>query len=1134
MISLMKRTTWLTRGILLRTLLTISLLIPTLPSAAVDDFETLKTSFQNLPDDTRPGCYWYWINDNISTAGITKDLEAMAEVGIGRAYIGHIYDRRSETDTPPGNVKFMSDHWWEAVQWAVKEADRFGIEIGFFNSPGWSQSGASWIKPHQSMRYLGHSEVYVTGGTRIDTILPVPEITTFPHYGGSNSIRTGPNFSVADFQDVRVVAFRQPDNLMRGKIRPLAIRSDIAGYEALFDDSELTSVTFAANTTASLTLQLPKETLSTAPVQTIHIDPADDSFTLHCTWEASEDGSVYWPINTYTEQRGHQGPKKDAPVAVPVGVFSAPYMRLNLRFNKRSPERPVRIREISFTNEPHVASYARKQLAETSPHTIIPVDAYSWTTQPAPTTGTAVASADVVDLSEKMDANGRLLWDAPPGQWTILRMGMIPIGTQCAPCSPEARGLEIDKMNREHASAIFEGMVGEFLRRTAPGDRKALKYIIADSYETGPQNWTDNFIEKFEQRFGYNPTRFLTVMTGRVVDTPEVSDRFLWDLRQLIVESVAYEYVGGLRDIAHDHGLKLWLENYGHWGFISEFLLYGSQTDEVGGEIWESSNPANNVECRAAASSAHIYGKCDVFAEMFTSARNFKQSLASMKLWCDWAFGSGINRAILHVYIHQPDERKPGIIEWFGTAFNRHNTWFKQSKAFNDYIRRGAVLLRAGRPVADVAYYIGEHSPSMTGPMEPELPPGYDFDHINSDVLINGARVVDGRIVTNGGTSYAVLVLPPHEEMRPEVAEALDRLVRDGATVIGPKPKRSPSLQGYPECDNRLQQIADTIWGPVDGEQVKLRRHGKGIICSGIPLDQLLTSVVAREGIMPTPPALELPNSANLVVGVAGTGTIGVEENGGLIFKHRQTADSDIYFIANTSAKATDTSAYFRVSGRQPHLLNAVSGDVVEAAAFSSQNGRTIVPLHLEPSESIFVVFAGATKSAAGRASSNEPNFRTIAELNNNWTVRFDGFGAPESTVFPTLSDWSAHTDPAIRHYSGTATYDTSFTLASLPVDKIVLDLGNVAIVATVTINGHEVGTLWTNPWVIDITKHLREGENRLEVRVTNSWNNRLVGDAGKPAEERQSHVSRHYNFARENPLLPSGLLGPVTIKSRE
>lgn len=1096
------------------------------PGAALqpDSTNTLRQHFQEPPPDTRPGCYWYWMNDNVSTTGITRDLEAMARVGIGRAYIGHIFDRQGKDDTPVGDVPFMSDAWWEAVQWAVKEAGRCGVEIGFFNAPGWSQSGGPWIKPSESMRYLGHSETVVEGGRAIDTVLPVPPIDTYPNTGGHLVTRTGPNFTEANFQNVRVVAFKQSEGTVgRVAASVSAFSGNAADAQDLFDSDPGTSVALSINRQTSITFRLSDDASTSPPVQSAVIKPLDHSYTVVVTAEESDDGKNFRALTTYEEQRGHQGAKKMDGIVVPLGEVRGQYVRLGMTFKGGGVGGKVRVAEIALSREALVAGYVRKQLGETSPDTLIPSAAYTWKTQPPPAPGTAIASNDVIDLTDRMTSGGKLRWDAPPGKWTVLRMGMIPIGTQCGPCGPESLGLEIDKMSRDHAARIFEGMVGEFLKRTPEADRRALKYVIADSYETGPQNWTDGMIEKFTKRFGYSPVRFLPVITGRIVDSPDVSDRFLWDLRRLIVESVANDYVGGLRDISNKNGLTLWLENYGHWGFISEFLLYGSQTDQVGGEFWESSDPIGNVECRAAVSAAHIYGKNDVYAEAFTSGRTFKQSPATLKRWCDWAFGTGINHMILHVYIHQPEEKKPGIIAWFGTAFNRHNTWFDQGKALIDYMRRAAVLLKAGRPVADVAYYIGENAPSMQGPMDPELPDGYDFDSINSDVLINAAKVQNGRITLPHGVSYAVLVLPKQTQMRPEVAQAIQKLVHDGAIVVGPRPDSSPSLQGYPECDSRVKSIADEVWG---SDAAATRKYGKGWIYSATSLPDIF----AKHGIARD---VDVVSSPTLRCTVAGTGKLGVNQSGGVLFKHRADDARDIYFLSNTSDIAVDLTASFRQSGRTPSLWNAVIGEVREAAAYAQKNGRTELPLRLEPSESIYVVFTESTSAAPREsASSNTPQYEMLTALDRPWTVSFDGPGAPKDVAFPQLTDWSTHPNKHIQFYSGTATYQQNFTLAKLPEKRVVLQLGGVGVIATILVNDKPAGTLWTNPWSIDVTDFLREGENNLKIQVTNTWNNRLVGDAEGKLEQAPAYVSKKYSYDKANPLLPSGLLGPVTLQT--
>lgn len=1060
----------------------------------------LRTTFANPPADTRPGCYWYWINDNISKEGITKDLEAMARVGIGRAYIGHIYNSKEATDTPVGNVKFMSAEWWDALQWAVKEAGRVGVDIGFFNSPGWSQSGGHWIKPSQSMRFLDASETLVFGGRRIDQALSAPAIHTCPNTGGLKPTPTGPNYTAKDFQDVRVIAFKQPEAEITEPLEspvktPLTI------------STEPQSIDFTHNGSFEL--------------QSLRLQPSDASYKLTCIVSASDDGKAFHELTRHVEQRGHQGPRIKDPIFVPFTPTQAKHIRVTL-----SATKPIALSEVCLSRRAALAYHVRKQLGETSPSATPAWDSYIWKPQPKPATGSMIDSTSVIDLTDKTDSNGHLTWDAPPGCWVILRTGMVPTGTQCAPASPEARGLESDKMSQEHIRSLFDGMVGEFIRRTPAADRKALKYVIADSYETGPQNWTDDMLAKFNTRYGYSPLAFLPCLHGRVVDSPEITDRFLWDWRRLIAASIAHDYVGGLRKVAHENGLTLWLENYGHWGFPSEFLLYGSMSDQIGGEFWESGGPEGNIELRAASSAANTYGRTDVYAEAYTSQRTFQQSPASMKAWTDWAFSTGINHFILHVYIHQPDERKPGILQWFGTDFNRHTTWFEPGKAFIDFLRRSSVLLKSGRPFADVAYYIGENAPVMTGPNDPSLPQGYDFDFINSDALMHRAKVVNGRIVMENGPSYAVLVLPRETVMRPEMAATIERLIRDGATVLGPKPIASPSLAGFPNSDAKVRAIADTVWKNVDGKAIKNRAYGKGSIHDGASLEDVFASINLQAD-------LRVEDNPQLQYSVARAKSIGIRKYGGIVFKHRQSPEREIYFLSNTSDQAVAFTASLRTSGRQPWLWNTVSGTITKAAAYTQHDGRTRIPLQLGATESVFIVFEQSiSKDAGGTQTSNTPSLETLTAIEGPWTVRFDGQGAPAETVFKSLTDWSKHSDESIRHYSGTAMYETRFTLNHPPAtnQRMLLDLGEAAIMATVTLNGRTVGTLWCPPWHLDISQFAKAGENTLQVQVVNTWHNRLAADAGKAENERLSHISQPYRIKPNTPPTSSGLLGPVRV----
>lgn len=321
-----------------------------------------------------------------------------------------------------------------------------------------------------------------------------------------------------------------------------------------------------------------------------------------------------------------------------------------------------------------------------------------------------------------MAEDGTLTWDAPEGEWVILRMGMTPTGTTNSPASPEATGFEIDKMSREHAAAHFDAHMGEILRRIPAEDRKTFRVVVQDSYETGGQNFTDGMIEEFKTRYGYDPTPYLPVYEGVVVGSQEASDRFLWDVRRMVADKVAYDYVGGLRDVSHEHGLHTWLENYGHWGFPGEFLMYGGQSDEIGGEFW-SEGELGDIENRAASSCGHIYGKRKISAESNTAAAApFTRYPRMMKQRSDRFFAEGINNTLLHVYISQPDDREPGINAWFSNEFNRHNTWFSQMDVFTAYLKRVNFMLQQGLNVADAAYFIGEDAPKMTGVTDPRSP----------------------------------------------------------------------------------------------------------------------------------------------------------------------------------------------------------------------------------------------------------------------------------------------------------------------------------------------------------------------------------------------------------------------------
>jgi hypothetical protein len=635
--------------------------------------------------------------------------------------------------------------------------------------------------------------------------------------------------------------------------------------------------------------------------------------------------------------------------------------------------------------------------------------------------------------------------------------------------------------------------------------------VVEDSYEMGGQNFTDHFITVFKERYGYDPVPYLPVYRGSVVNSEQESDRFLWDVRRLVADMVAYDYVGGLRDISHAHGLHTWLECYGHWGFPGEFLMYGGQSDEIGGEFW-SEGDLGNIENRAATSCGHIYGKNKISAESNTcSGKPFSRYPGMIKQRGDRFFAEGINNTLLHVYITQPyEDKNPGINAWFGNEFNRKNTWFSQMDVYTAYLKRTNYMLQQGLNVADVAYFIGEDAPKMTGITDPELPVGYQFDYMNAEVIEKNMTVKDGLITLPHGTQYRILVLPQLETMRPELLSKIKQLVSEGAVVLGPAPKRSPSLQNQPEADLQVQQMAAELWGHADGVKVKSHKFGKGLILNGLTMNEAFAQINCL-------PDCKLPADKTIHYG------------------HRSSNDGEIYFITNQTNGTKQITPEFRVKGLQPELWEATTGSIRKLPAYVQNRNTTAVPLKLAPYESVFVVFREKTgKAVAQDVKANYPEPILLTDLKGSWTVQFDAaFGGPaQPVVFETLKDWTTSADDHIKYYSGTAFYTKEFNVNKLPEGKqIFIDLGNFTAMAKVTVNGQYAGGLWTAPYRLNITQWVKPGVNGLKIEVVNTWVNRLIGDKKLPENQRITWCPVN-SYKADSPLQPSGLFGPVKVVS--
>ncbi|MGF7231588.1 glycosyl hydrolase, partial [Arachidicoccus sp.] len=571
----------------------------------------LEKNFKVPPDSSKPWVYWYWINDNISKKGVTKDLEAMAKIGIGEAFIGNI----GLPGTSEGKVPFQSKEWWQITKHAIHEGARTGVNIGLFNSPGWSQSGGPWIKPNEAMRYLVHKDWKVNGPQKFSQRLDV---------------------SYDNFQQVAILAFPEPKDdgkILTDKIAKIHC-SQIQNISTIFSNDTSTSVDFPA-ASKLVTIDITSDAPFTARSLTLYTSkhPA----TIDCELQGFKN-NAWQTIKKFTINRSNPnlnvGPMPYAPTAVSFPAVTTSKFRLLFS----NIQGQAGLSNVKLSAAPKLEDYVEKQLGKMYPTPHPMWDAYEWPSQAEPNDqATLITPSSVINITKYLSKDGTLIWNVPKGNWIIESIGMTPTGVTNSPAVPEATGLEVDKMNTKDITAHFNAFVGRVLDSIAPQDKKAFKHVVEDSYETGSENWTDGFGDEFKKRYGYDAKMWLPVLSGRIIGSADLSNRFLWDMRRLIATNIAYKYVGGLRTLSEKHGMESWLENYGHWGFPSEFLMYGGQSNNISGEFWAEGD-LGSIELRDASSAAHIYGKRQVWAESFTAGlQAFLRYPASLKKRGDWA-----------------------------------------------------------------------------------------------------------------------------------------------------------------------------------------------------------------------------------------------------------------------------------------------------------------------------------------------------------------------------------------------------------------------------------------------------------------------------------------------------------------
>jgi hypothetical protein len=1082
--------------------------------------DTLVQGFQNPPDSAKPRTWWHWTNGNVTKDGIHKDLEWMKRVGIAGMQMSDVGAGGGQTVEP--KIPWGTPEWYDAVRYAAAEADRLGLEMSIFSSAGWSETGGAWVKPEQAMKKLVWTETNLEGPQSFSGILPHPPSNNGPFGDLSNGPgrrREGeppPPPDPTYYGDSAVVAYRTPaDETNMADLHPQATTNAGPIDAAVLMDGKL-------NTSLSI---VPPGDGGPAWVQYEFAQPlVAQAVTIVAPGRgipfgrirASDDGVNF---RTLVELPGPVMYRAGSITTYSFAPATARFFRLEMT---RAAATPAGVMSQDLTQP--AAQYT---LAEFVVHTAARVNhwqekagfnfLYEYvSTRTAPVAATSVIpSADVIDLTSKMAPDGTLNWDVPAGKWTVLRLGYSLTGAKNRPAPPNGSGYEVDKLSAKDVESYFHGYIDPIAKAVGPLFGKSLRYVTMDSWEAETQNWTEEMISEFHRRRGYDPTPYLPVLLGRVVENADVSDRFLWDFRRTLADMFAENHYGTMARLLRERGIGIYAEASGvSMDIMEDTLLNKSKVEVPMGEFWvHALHPELQyyVDVRGAASAAHAYGKKLVGTESFTGGGY--EAPYTLKTIGDYWLAQGVNRFMFHTSAEQPLDTKPGNT-MVGTHMNRNMTWAEQAKPYMTYLARNFYLLQQGLFVADLAYLLPEGIPSSQpfwgAGLLPAPPTGYDYDCINTDVLLNRMTVAaDGRLLLPDGMSYRVLVLPQLDRMTPPVLRKIRELVAGGATVVGPRAVKSPSLAGYPEADAEVQALAADIWGDLDGVMRNKRYFGKGLVTWGLPLEDVMA-------LISLPKDFEYSRSLDSDVP----------------WIHRRTDTADIYYLVNRTDRAQDFEARFRVTGKEAELFHADTGQV-EPASYTMANGLTTVPLQLEQRESVFVVFRHPTTESS--RSVPRPQRAILAVVDGPWQLSFPpNWGAPTEITLANLESWTANADPGVKYFSGTATYTKTLEAPdawSHSGAKILLDLGMAKDVVEVAVNGHPLGILWKPPYRVDISDVLKSGSNQLEIKVTNEWTNRQIGDRLGPPEKRvltSDPVVRA--FGRPQVLGESGLLGPVTV----
>jgi alpha-L-rhamnosidase len=1100
--------------------------------------DALLRGFENPPNTARPRVWWHWMNGNISQTGIKLDLEWMHGQGLAGF---QTFDAALATpQVVPHRLVYMTPEWKDVFRYATTLADQLGMEEAIAGSPGWSETGGPWVPASQGMKKYVWSETDVEGGKSSNIVLAHPPANTgafqnlpiHDELESPDGTKPIPEF----YADSVVIAYRRPAiDPPSESLHPKITTSGGTLDAAILTDGDLVKTTDlaipAGGADAWIQYEFPQpETMRSITIVTKDVrgftaalaglsnpkkslEASDDGHTFHTVKELPNGGAPEQTVSfpAVTAKYFRVVFAKTPPPPLPAWAKNMDPKTLGIKMEP--PSTDYKIAELELHPGARVDRFEEKAA-------FVPVpDLYEFATPPVDPKA-VIQKGEVIDLTSKMRPDGTLDWTPPAGDWVILRFGYSLLGITNHPATAEATGLEVDKLNRAYVKNYMNRYLDSY-KDTVGADnmgKRGIKYVITDSWEAGTQNWTDNMIAEFKTRRGYDPTPWMPVLTGHIVESSEASDGFLWDFRKTIADLTADEHYGEVQASLKERGM-------GHYGeshesgraFIADGMEVKKLADIPMGAMWTQVPGVNeiqynyNADDRESASVAHIYGQNIAAAESMTAAAApWGWSPETLKPTADQELLNGINRFVIHESAHQPlvgKGTKPGLtLGPFGQWFNRNETWAEDAGPWVNYLARSSYMLQQGRFDADLVYFYGEDSnlTAIFNTKAPNIPAGYGFDYINADGLIHELSVNKGRITTKSGMSYRVLGLDPYSKhMSLPVLRAIHGLVEAGAVVAGPQPIDDPSIA---DDHAEFKKLNAELFGDGTG----VHHLGKGTVYAGQDLAEVFKTLGVAPDFDYTKP----------------------DKDTRVLFAHRKLPDGDIYFVDNRSDHDQTVDASFRVAGKVPMLWYAETGKS-QPVSYKIADGRTTVPLQMEPWGTVFVVFRKPTTEAALTIPAQMS--AGSVPVTGPWTVTFTpDLGAPPSITLPELVSWSDSAEPGVKYFSGSGTYTKTI---HVPEDlfkknaRLWIDLGSVKNLADVTVNGKDLGTVWHAPYRVDATAALKPGDNEVTIKVTNAWVNRLIGD-------QQPNVTTKYTsadvkpYSADSPLLPSGLLGPVQISS--